>query len=1146
MLIKQIKRMLMMYFLMFCSSGFAAAPLVLHNHPQIDEIYNASLAKQDVSLQMLGKLVGSVGDSIPGTTGQTMLMSELFAHLNLGIMIFAGSVIAFLTVFSVINSTYTGETMFKRLSGLTFPRIIGGIAILVPIKGGYSLAQIMVITTVVYGVELANKLWETALDFMTSNTSTYLATYNVSANLGSHSSAAQKQAAIMKLLVGTSASQSALGQSASSSFVANMWTSAACISAAELSIKSSLAAPDSGASSDAGHCVAEAYKRGGTVRFGQACKTNPSADSGGSVSSNVTADYPYICVGSGFNSSDCAQENMLPLANQDLSETNCGLYRIVLPNRVEEEYDVDTLNIIYQQIGENVKTFLSDLKVETDALTWMNGSTANGQGNLAASGNPYFCLTPQDKINQHIKEHTSVPAQLKMQQQAGLYPECAYWSIQHIFIPLDRYFQSAMALNYTYPSLVSYEAKLVGGRVAGEPLQTKIAEAKLAGWAAAGRWFKVLTGEKSEALLVSKNLITYPIKTNILNKQPVNNPTAIYAKTVLEQQDQYKSGFLHVVDAAFLNYFMVAISQGIDQMLNLPWIKQPIYGANPIYDRLTSYLLFYLTDPYQLTGVYQYKVLNHVNATIIGTEASTTDSGKTKIASNKSFGAAAMNGLFGASDMRVVSKNLSKLIDKVMTYITGMAFVSMNYTFTDSDGLAQQFAIDPDSCARTLLTKRSTSDGSSSPSDDKGGNGFTRAFLETMGMSKQSAEEYIGIELDTATTVCHTEYLKQHANKLTPRSGSSVDLGYNPLGCFELAMSNKCIPGTNFGHDSSEGQPFGFMGLAAAFMKNQQLPNPMLALMRMGQAFLEGASAYWFDTTVAIYNQGHKMMDRYIIIFSVSAVATTLSGSVPGLGMLVEAMSSFLMLVATALYKVDLFFLQYFASVGDVLVTPIYVSGLMLGVYLPFVPQLIFIFTVMGWMISIVEALVAAPLVAIGVTHPDGSDMLGKADQATMLLFGVFIRPAAVIIGFIIATELSYAAITLFNIGYGHMLSHYLTLMDYIIGFPIVQYMCISLMVLLYSYAVIAIWNQTLAITYIIPDQILKWIGGGGGDLSSTKQFMKQIHDSTKGAAGKSKAGSPQRTPSIGGLKSANVKGRKQAKEKSLKKKKERKAAKNK
>ena len=68
----------------------------------------------------------------------------------------------------------------------------------------------------------------------------------------------------------------------------------------------------------------------------------------------------------------------------------------------------------------------------------------------------------------------------------------------------------------------------------------------------------------------------------------------------------------------------------------------------------------------------------------------------------------------------------------------------------------------------------------------------------------------------------------------------------------------------------------------------------------------------------------------------------------------------------------------------------LFAVGISLGYYMPLYPYMLFTFGVIGWLITVIEAMVAAPLIAFGVTHPDGHDFLGQGQKAVMLLLGVF------------------------------------------------------------------------------------------------------------------------------------------------------------
>jgi hypothetical protein len=76
----------------------------------------------------------------------------------------------------------------------------------------------------------------------------------------------------------------------------------------------------------------------------------------------------------------------------------------------------------------------------------------------------------------------------------------------------------------------------------------------------------------------------------------------------------------------------------------------------------------------------------------------------------------------------------------------------------------------------------------------------------------------------------------------------------------------------------------------------------------------------------------------------------------------------------------------------------------------------VYLFAVMGWFVLVVEAMFAAPLVAIGITHPDGDHyLMGKSAQSLMMLLNIFIRPALLLTGFLIGMVLVRVSLTVLN-----------------------------------------------------------------------------------------------------------------------------------
>lgn len=96
--------------------------------------------------------------------------------------------------------------------------------------------------------------------------------------------------------------------------------------------------------------------------------------------------------------------------------------------------------------------------------------------------------------------------------------------------------------------------------------------------------------------------------------------------------------------------------------------------------------------------------------------------------------------------------------------------------------------------------------------------------------------------------------------------------------------------------------------------------------------------------------------------------------------------------------------------------------GFLTAYYIPFLPYMLFTFGAIGWFMAVIEAMAAAPIIALGISNPEGHDALGKGEQGFMILLNVFLRPGLMIIGYLIAISLSYVAVWLINAGFQNVI----------------------------------------------------------------------------------------------------------------------------
>ena len=130
---------------------------------------------------------------------------------------------------------------------------------------------------------------------------------------------------------------------------------------------------------------------------------------------------------------------------------------------------------------------------------------------------------------------------------------------------------------------------------------------------------------------------------------------------------------------------------------------------------------------------------------------------------------------------------------------------------------------------------------------------------------------------------------------------------------------------------------------------------------------------------------------------------------------------------------------------------------------------MIFDLTALGWMLTVVEAIIAAPIIALGLVMPSGDEM-GKLEHALMLLANIFLRPLLMVFGFLLAGGVYKAIVTLIDFGMADVMNSIQ-----------VNTMFSSLaLIAVYTTFIIGVTNQSFSLIYAVPDKILRWLGVSG------------------------------------------------------------------
>jgi hypothetical protein len=337
----------------------------------------------------------------------------------------------------------------------------------------------------------------------------------------------------------------------------------------------------------------------------------------------------------------------------------------------------------------------------------------------------------------------------------------------------------------------------------------------------------------------------------------------------------------------------------------------------------------------------------------------------------------------------------------------------------------------------------------------------------------------------------------------------------NYKGCFQFATVS-CI---------KEGQ-----GILGSLYKGQKggVVDQVMLLSNLGINMLNNAVLYWTQTSKGVYVIGTTLAKRYMAAMGVMAgagSALVIAQAATSMGKLESTLFGLSQLILSATnqflsieFKYVLLSVGMYLPFGATLAAIFFGLGVTLGLYLPLIPFVTFLFGAIGWIIAVIEAMIAAPLISLGLTHPVGHDLLGKAEQAVMLLLSVFVRPAAMVIGFIFSIALIFVAMEIFNIGFLSVIVNYMSNISNISSDGERATIMIGFcgLLLVYGYIALNVVNQCFSLIYLVPEKLLRWIGGAP-EFSYTSQLLQDVHSGAKdsGSQVAQGAGDTGKTPAV-------------------------------
>lgn len=202
------------------------------------------------------------------------------------------------------------------------------------------------------------------------------------------------------------------------------------------------------------------------------------------------------------------------------------------------------------------------------------------------------------------------------------------------------------------------------------------------------------------------------------------------------------------------------------------------------------------------------------------------------------------------------------------------------------------------------------------------------------------------------------------------------------------------------------------------------------------------------------------------------------------------------------LADLDQLMLYKYEPLGAALSSLFMIWGAFFSIFLPMVPFMVVMFSLIGWVLLVSEAFLATPLIALGLAHPSSQQFLGASDQVLMMLLQVWLRPLLITVAIIFACIISYVGIYFLNEG----IFIFINELDNASGAGFAVFFA-TLMV--YAYLAFMIIIQAYSLVGSLPDTVSRWIGMGplGGTsplqqlLSIRSSFESGVQASAQGAS---------------------------------------------
>ena len=255
------------------------------------------------------------------------------------------------------------------------------------------------------------------------------------------------------------------------------------------------------------------------------------------------------------------------------------------------------------------------------------------------------------------------------------------------------------------------------------------------------------------------------------------------------------------------------------------------------------------------------------------------------------------------------------------------------------------------------------------------------------------------------------------------------------------------------------------------------------------------------STILQLKDKGDSILDAAAILMLIDVGAKVSSGVIEGAthgvtGKVLEAgadiatggTSKFALIATYVLEKLS----GYIVGAASAM----FLLGLMLSVFIPMMPYVMWVGAIVGLVILILEGLVAIMLWAVMMMHPSGEGITSDYNRQGMnMLLAVFMRPALLLMGLVLGIFMVEPLVMFVN-------DTFKIVMTSVQANTFTGLFSIVAFIAIYVSLVLMIVDKSFAMIHLIPDRVLTWIGGQGALTGDEREAGHKGHQMISTAGG--------------------------------------------